>query len=114
MDEISLPIIYSKGYHVLERTAELRKPHSFKAGSKGPLTLTALFVSPAEFWRESKQRGGIGVLENQTRIAWAALPKKSNPGVQISLPVSLSGIKMDGQVEIYQMISLGSMWRSVQ
>lgn len=56
MNEIRLPVIYSKGYNVLKGTAELTKTCSSKTGSKGPLILMTL-SHPIQNFGGSTSRG---------------------------------------------------------
>jgi len=56
MNEIRLPVIYSKVYNVLKGTAELTKTYSFNAGLKRPVILMTL-LHPIQNFGGSTSRG---------------------------------------------------------
>lgn len=63
MNEIRLPVIYSKGYNVLTGTAELTKYLFFQGWLEKVISINDTFVSHPEFWREDKKREGIELVD---------------------------------------------------
>lgn len=63
MNEIRLPVIYSKGYNVLTGTAELTKYLFFQGWLERVISINDTFVSHPAFWMEYKQRGGIELMD---------------------------------------------------
>lgn len=63
MNEIRLPVIYSKSYNVLTGTAELTKYLFFQGCLERVISINDTFVSHPAFWRENKQRGGIELMD---------------------------------------------------